>query len=149
MIKNLVIAVVGIIFASLLYIAFVPATSPFVNGPTPIACTQEAKLCPDGSAVGRTGPKCEFAECPPSSTVTYNCAGGRSLVATFGASMVGLQLPDGRTFLLSEEQTVEGERAFFTIDGAFSFWARDYSAFFLEDGVETFSACVVADLTYP
>ncbi len=28
------------------------------------ACTQEAKLCPDGSSVGRTGPKCEFAVCP-------------------------------------------------------------------------------------
>lgn len=30
----------------------------------PIACTMEAKLCPDGGAVGRTGPNCEFAECP-------------------------------------------------------------------------------------
>lgn len=30
----------------------------------PTACTQEAKLCPDGSAVGRTGPACEFAACP-------------------------------------------------------------------------------------
>ena len=30
----------------------------------PIACTQEAKLCPDGSAVGRIGSNCEFAECP-------------------------------------------------------------------------------------
>ncbi|MHB9139688.1 MAG: TspO/MBR family protein [Victivallaceae bacterium] len=29
-----------------------------------VACTQEAKLCPDGSYVGRTGPKCEFAACP-------------------------------------------------------------------------------------
>jgi hypothetical protein len=29
-----------------------------------IACTQEAKLCPDGSYVGRKGPKCEFADCP-------------------------------------------------------------------------------------
>lgn len=29
-----------------------------------VACTQEAKLCPDGSAVGRTGPNCEFAPCP-------------------------------------------------------------------------------------
>ena len=27
-------------------------------------CTREAKLCPDGSAVGRTGPACEFAPCP-------------------------------------------------------------------------------------
>jgi tryptophan-rich sensory protein len=30
----------------------------------PVACTMEAKLCPDGSYVGRTGPKCEFALCP-------------------------------------------------------------------------------------
>jgi len=27
-------------------------------------CTQEAKLCPDGSYVGRTGPNCAFAPCP-------------------------------------------------------------------------------------
>jgi len=29
-----------------------------------ILCTQEAKICPDGSAVGRVGPNCEFATCP-------------------------------------------------------------------------------------
>lgn len=28
------------------------------------ACTEEAKLCDDGSYVGRTGPNCEFALCP-------------------------------------------------------------------------------------
>jgi len=28
------------------------------------ACTEEAKVCPDGSAVGRTGPDCAFAACP-------------------------------------------------------------------------------------
>lgn len=28
------------------------------------ACTLEAKICPDGSSVGRTGPNCEFAACP-------------------------------------------------------------------------------------
>lgn len=30
----------------------------------PVGCTMEAKICPDGSAVGRSGPKCEFAPCP-------------------------------------------------------------------------------------
>lgn len=30
----------------------------------PVACTMDAKLCPDGSAVGRQGPNCEFAPCP-------------------------------------------------------------------------------------
>jgi len=28
------------------------------------ACTMEAKICPDGSTVGRTGPECEFELCP-------------------------------------------------------------------------------------
>lgn len=35
------------------------------------ACTLEAKICPDGSGVGRAGPNCEFAACPslkPSAT---------------------------------------------------------------------------------
>lgn len=40
-------------------------TTPKPSIPTePVACTMEAKICPDGSAVGRTGPKCEFAACP-------------------------------------------------------------------------------------
>lgn len=30
----------------------------------PVACTMEAKLCPDGSSVSRQGPNCEFAPCP-------------------------------------------------------------------------------------
>ncbi len=33
------------------------------GGPGPTACTADAKLCPDGSGVGRTGPACEFAPC--------------------------------------------------------------------------------------
>lgn len=36
-----------------------------------VACTQEAKLCPDGSYVGRTGPKCEFAACPGDNSTTW------------------------------------------------------------------------------
>jgi len=34
------------------------------NVSKPVACTLEAKLCLDGSYVGRVGPKCEFAKCP-------------------------------------------------------------------------------------
>lgn len=30
----------------------------------PVFCTADAKLCPDGTAVGRVGPNCEFAPCP-------------------------------------------------------------------------------------
>ena len=30
----------------------------------PVACAMDAKICPDGSSVGRVPPDCEFAECP-------------------------------------------------------------------------------------
>ncbi|MBU6414830.1 peptidoglycan-binding protein [Patescibacteria group bacterium] len=35
-----------------------------VISPTHQVCTQEAKQCPDGSSVARTGLNCEFAACP-------------------------------------------------------------------------------------
>ncbi|MEK7514882.1 MAG: hypothetical protein AAB608_00675 [Patescibacteria group bacterium] len=55
----LAVVVLGVVFTS------------FDNAPAPggIACTEEAKLCPDGSAVGRTGPNCAFAPCP--GTIAY------------------------------------------------------------------------------
>lgn len=39
-------------------------TTPATPPQDQVACTQEAMLCPDGSAVGRTGPNCAFAPCP-------------------------------------------------------------------------------------
>ncbi len=46
---------------------FSPAPEPTAPG---VACTLEAKLCPDGSSVGRTGPNCEFSPCPNAATPT-------------------------------------------------------------------------------
>lgn len=39
-------------------------TTPGPSNTPGVACTMEAKICPDGSSVGRVGPNCEFAECP-------------------------------------------------------------------------------------
>lgn len=39
-------------------------------GEEPVACTMEAKLCPDGSYVARIAPKCDFAPCPATITTT-------------------------------------------------------------------------------
>lgn len=38
----------------------------------PVACTMEAKLCPDGSYVSRQGPKCEFAPCSTAPNANTN-----------------------------------------------------------------------------
>ncbi|MFC1595204.1 hypothetical protein ACFL3E_02130 [Patescibacteria group bacterium] len=39
-----------------------------LDKPIPFACTKEAKVCPDGSTVGRVSPSCEFAVCPGEKT---------------------------------------------------------------------------------
>jgi hypothetical protein len=57
----ILLAVFG--FASFLYRATLEAPSHNTNIQT-IACTMEAKICPDGTSVGRSGPSCEFAACP-------------------------------------------------------------------------------------
>ncbi len=45
--------------------AYLVVAKPFGSrNPNGIACTTEAKECPDGSYVSRTGPDCAFAVCP-------------------------------------------------------------------------------------
>ncbi len=38
--------------------------SPNPIPPEPVFCTMDAKMCPDGSYVGRVPPSCQFAACP-------------------------------------------------------------------------------------
>lgn len=57
-ITAVIIAIAGVSLAVMLWPDF------FVQEPEPVFCTQEAKLCPDGSYVGRGGPNCEFTACP-------------------------------------------------------------------------------------
>ncbi len=60
--------VIILLLATLTWLfAFGPTVHPLRPTPEPVACTMDAKVCPDGSAVGRTGPNCEFAPCPESS----------------------------------------------------------------------------------
>ena len=45
----------------------IPAFAQLNTAPS-VACTDEAKICPDGTGVGRTGPNCEFTPCPGEAT---------------------------------------------------------------------------------
>lgn len=69
---------------------------PGITPPVPdgVACTMEAKQCPDGSYVGRTGPNCAFAPCPtPSASAEIN---GSANQGNMGGSASGqVQQPGG------------------------------------------------------
>lgn len=41
-----------------------PMPMPTLPPQTEVFCTMDAKECPDGSYVSRTGPHCQFAPCP-------------------------------------------------------------------------------------
>lgn len=56
--KKLLALLIIIIVASVLYFI-----SGYSQNNTAV-CTFEARICPDGSSVGRSGPNCEFALCP-------------------------------------------------------------------------------------
>jgi hypothetical protein len=46
---------------------------------SPVACTEDARLCPDGSSVARVLPECDFAPCPPCTegdTINAECPDG-------------------------------------------------------------------------
>ncbi len=74
------------------------------GGPTTGVCTMEARLCPDGSGVGRSGPECAFAECPaPNVTIA---AAGIVFLPPVGYEA---QDTDGDTIALYEKPSASGE----------------------------------------
>ncbi|PIV71262.1 hypothetical protein COW57_00515, partial [Candidatus Roizmanbacteria bacterium CG17_big_fil_post_rev_8_21_14_2_50_39_7] len=54
--------------------------------PEPVASTIEAKMCHDGSVVGRVPPNCEFEECP---------SVDNSTTQTFCGGIAGKKCPSG------------------------------------------------------
>jgi hypothetical protein len=64
---NLIIIVAVIVVFSAIGFTYL-VLNKGVKQPVARACTMEAKQCPDGSYVGRTGPACEFTACPEATT---------------------------------------------------------------------------------
>lgn len=54
-----------------------------------VVCTMDAKQCPDGSYVGRDGPKCEFKKCPVISAPTTSIQTVREQETAIGNIRVG------------------------------------------------------------
>ena|SRR3990167_3016937 len=77
--KNFLIILGFLIIAGGIY-----GYATYSGAPIQQGCTMEALICPDGTAVGRIGPNCEFAACPTpqgsrsteiNSFITCNIAG--------------------------------------------------------------------------
>lgn len=68
-----VVAIVVVAAAAVLLVGL-GTGGKMTNGP--VACTMDARICPDGSAVGRVAPNCEFAPCPEVGSNQCECPTG-------------------------------------------------------------------------
>lgn len=69
-----------------------------------IACTLEAKLCPDGSYVGRSGPHCDFAACPGQSS----SASGATIIQSVSDGTITFAHPSNFGLAVTAEQVLSG-----------------------------------------
>ncbi len=68
---TVILLVILIFVGAGIYSVYRQDVTPIPQDNEPVFCTMDAKICPDGSAVGRVGPNCEFAACPnPAATST-------------------------------------------------------------------------------
>jgi len=81
---------------------FTPTPQPEVQQPESYECDADAKICPDGSAVGRTGPDCEFAACPSPE------AQEAMLTTYLGGSPTALNVTVNPKQVVSDSRCVEG-----------------------------------------
>lgn len=101
-INVVLILVIFFLTGLLVYVLFFPRVEiPVQVNPSDIgknqkACSQEAKVCSDGTSVGRTGPNCEFAPCPAAQnnagSQTANVKGAVYTNTDYGFK---LNLPEG------------------------------------------------------
>ena len=66
--STILAVIIGLIIVTA--VSYVIFQQPFKQ----VVCTEEAMVCPDGTPVGRRGPKCEFAPCPskPQQNITVS-----------------------------------------------------------------------------
>lgn len=99
------------------------------NNREPVVCTEEAKMCPDGSYVGREGPKCEFKKCPDAVVKTKGTIKGKVEVGPIcPVEQVGVPCPVPPEVYTSREVILYAsdginviKRMNFLADGTYSF----------------------------
>jgi len=75
---------------------------PVEETPQTQECNADAKICPDGSSVGRVGLNCEFAACPsPDATST-------TLTTYLGGSVTGMNVTLQPKEIVSDSRCAEG-----------------------------------------
>lgn len=107
-----------------------PVEAPSTTEPT--ACTAEARQCPDGSSVGRSGPDCAFADCPakPVDPVV-----SESVQAV--AEQITVATPEPGAYVASPLPVNGSARGTWFFEGSFSVVLTDWDGRIIAEAVAT------------
>lgn len=96
------------------------------------ACTLEAKLCPDGSSVGRVGPDCAFTACPrkPVDPVVTESV-------TAVEDQIVISIPEPGAYVASPLQINGSARGTWFFEGSFSVVLTDWDGRIIAEAVVT------------
>lgn len=101
----------------------------------PVACTLDAMMCPDGSTVGRTGPHCTFAPCPPATEKVTEQIPQQTSLAYKDLVVIDSPLSDAS---ISSPVTITGKaRGLWFFEGSFPISVVNWDGLIIGEGVAT------------
>ena len=133
--KALLAIVVVLAFCSAGLLAYMQVTSP--RDGSSVACTMEAKICPDGSSVGRVGPDCEFAPCPTAEDTTSTDDGGIGAQIEQKAHLIVLTSPAPFEIITSPLTITGKARGTWYFEGSFPVVLVDWDGKIVAEGIAT------------
>jgi hypothetical protein len=90
---------------------------PSPSNKDPVACTMDARQCPDGSYVGRSGPNCEFI-CPEIKNKQINITEGlKKAYSIYKDGEISECIQDGKTYYTGGINAYDGGGGTFDING--------------------------------
>ncbi len=132
MIQKIIYILIAIAIIAGLYVTMKTDQNPANNQ---VACTLEAKMCPDGTAVGRTGPNCEFAACP--TPVDQNLPQDIEDYIESKADLIRLTSPQPLA-TVNSPLIIEGEaRGYWFFEASFPVSLVNWDGLIIADGIAT------------
>lgn len=128
--NTIFIAIVAISVVGALYLFLTRDTA----NPDAVACTMEALICPDGTAVGRSGPDCSFAPCP---TPVVSTPDDIDAHIASKSDLIVVESPK-RGSTISSPVTITGKaRGYWFFEASFPITIVDWNGLIIGQGIAT------------
>jgi hypothetical protein len=102
-----------------------------------VACTMEARVCPDGSYVGRTGPSCEFAPCPSVTEVSDPVSADIRAHIDAKKDLIVLTTPSPMSTITSPVTVTGKARGYWFFEGSFPISIVNWDGLIIGEGYAT------------